>query len=185
MPNGVPPWRLNLQPASFNGVGFYVEVQNRAGGRRQAPHEFPKKDIGWTEDMGRRLRRWNVAAYLIYSPERMPDWQSQRDLLIAQLEAEGPGLLILPTGLQNMTDEPPGQVVVDNYTFLERRERGGWCEFEINFIEAGQSPSTNVTTNTQATATSAAQNTLSAAQQSNDLSSYGNSPTPIGPGSAV
>ena len=28
----VPIWRMNLQPASYNGIGFKVETQGRAGG---------------------------------------------------------------------------------------------------------------------------------------------------------
>jgi prophage DNA circulation protein len=51
----VAPWRLQLVPASYNGASFYVEVQSRSGGFRLVVHEFPKKDIGWTESMGHRV----------------------------------------------------------------------------------------------------------------------------------
>ena len=57
-----------LQPASYNGVPFHVETAGRASGRRIVPHEFPKKDIPTAEDLGRRIRRFAVTAYIIYSP---------------------------------------------------------------------------------------------------------------------
>lgn len=58
-----------LQPASYKGVPFYVETGGRSSGRRIVPHEFPKKDnYPYSEDMGRRIRRFAVTAYIIYSP---------------------------------------------------------------------------------------------------------------------
>ena len=40
------------------------------GGRRIVMHEFPKKDIGYPEDMGRRARRFSVRGYIINLPRR-------------------------------------------------------------------------------------------------------------------
>ena len=117
-------WRNQLVPASYNGVLFYVELQSRASGYRLVPHEFPKRDIPWTENMGRRVRHWQVHGYLVYSPVNMPDVFGQRDELIAQLETPGAGVLVLPTGLQNMNDESPGAVEVDTYAVTEHRDRG-------------------------------------------------------------
>lgn len=134
-------WQQQLVQASYNGVVFYIEMQVRAGGNRLVPHEFPKKNIPWVEPMGRRIRHWPITGYLIYSPVNMPDVFGQRDALIAQLRSSGPGVLVLPTGLQNMSDEPPGQVYVDTYSVIERQERGGWVEFDMVFIEAGQTVS--------------------------------------------
>lgn len=136
----VPVWKLNLQPATFNGVEFHVEVGNRTSGRRIAMHEFPKKDIPYAEDMGRRAKVFMVVGYLIG-----PDFQSQRDALIVELERETNGSLVLPTSFDEKI------VVVDRYSITERRERGGYAEVEMVFVEAGQDPSTQVTSNTQAT----------------------------------
>lgn len=158
----VPLWKLHLQPASFNGVGFHADVDSKASGRRIVPFEFPKQDTPSTEDMGRRIRRFTVRAYIIYSPVLTPDYQAARDALIAVLETEGAGLLVHPTLGTDM-------VVVDTYSVTESRERGGIAEFEINFYEAGQNVSTQPTVNTAAQVGAAAQSAIGAFQDSTDI----------------
>lgn len=130
----ISEWRLNLQPATYNGVGFKVDVNTRASGRRNANHEFPKRDIPYAEDMGRKSRKFTVTGYVIGST-----YTSERDALINQLEKAGPGQLVLPTGMQSIGT---GQVSVDTYSVSERRERGGIATFEMTFIEFGVNTST-------------------------------------------
>jgi len=160
----IAPWRLNLQPASFNGVPFHVDVDTRSSGRRLVPHEFPKRDTPWTEDMGRRVRRFIVVAYIIQSADNGFDYRPNRDDLIAQLEALGPGTLIHPTLGQDVVE-------VDEYKVTERRELGGYAEFEINFVEAGQQTITSPVTDTASTSTSAAQSAITSFQDSSDITS--------------
>lgn len=124
----ISPWKLRLVPASFNGVPFHVEVGAKVGGRRIALHEFPKKDQPYAEDMGRRAKRFTVAGYIIG-----PNYTFERDDLIEQLEAEGAGELVLPTALGREAQP----VNVEHYAVTERRERGGICEVEMSFVEAG------------------------------------------------
>ena len=119
------PWRLRLQPARYRDAIFHVEAGARSGGRRLAPHEYPKRDEPYVEDMGRKMRGYTVTAYCIG-----PNYQNDRNALIRALEAEGPGTLILPT----LGDF---QVKAGPYSVREVRERGGFCEFEMNFLEAG------------------------------------------------
>lgn len=164
-----------LAPASYNGVTFHVEVDSRASGRRVVPHEYPKKNIPLAEDMGRRIRKWAVTGYIIYSPVICPNWQQIRDDLIAELEADGDGVLVLPTGLQNMSDEPPGAVIVENYIVTEHREKGGYCEIEMTFLEAGQSSQAG-TANTQAAVNTAANNAETNTTSSVDMTAYYESP---------
>ena len=164
-----PLWRQTLQPASYNGVPFHVETQSKASGRRQVPYEYPKLDTPQTEDMGRRIRRFTIDAYIIYSPSLDPDIEGNRDALIAELEAEGPGLLILPTGLQNMVGAPAGLVVVDRYSVKESREKGGFIEFEITFMEAGSSSVGQPTVDTQSTVNNNADSATQQFQQSSDM----------------
>ena len=118
-------WRDRLRPASFRGVQFHVEVGARSGGRRLAPHEYPKRDDPYTEDMGRRGRAFSVTGYLIGS-----DFARGRDSLIRALEQEGPGQLVLPTGMSM-------RVMCGTYNSAERRERGGYVEIDMQFFEAG------------------------------------------------
>ena len=125
-------WRDDLQPAAFRGVPFHVEISTREGGRRIVPHEFPKRNKGFTEDMGRRLRAFTVEGYLIG-----PDHHRAADALVAALEADGPGLLELPLqGAQS--------VICDTFGETQRREDGGFTAVSMTFIEAGSDISSPV-----------------------------------------
>jgi len=138
------PWRAALQPASLGGVGFHVEVGSQASGRRIALHEYPKLDTPYAEDMGRRARRWPTTGYCIG-----PYYLQDRDALTAVLEVEGPFTFVHPSLGEN-------QVVCEGYSVTEVREKGGFCVFEMQFVETGASPDNSVTDDTQAQATSAA-----------------------------
>jgi prophage DNA circulation protein len=136
------PWRQLLigQPASFRGVMFHVDSGSRGSGRRAAPHEYPKRNDGYVEDMGRKLRRFQFAGYLVYRPRRpdetnpmLYDYVSQRKLLYQALEADDAGLLIHPvfcpgTGMQ---------VICDSFSMTESRDKGGFTQFDMVFLEAG------------------------------------------------
>ncbi len=150
-------WRERLVPASFRGAQFHVEVQARSGGRRLAPHEYPKRDDPYTEDMGRRGRAFSVTGYLIG-----PGFRGARDALIAALESEGAGQLRLPTGHAM-------QVLCSTYNAAERRERGGYVEIDMQFLEAGSQEPTRTSEDTQAkvkeTAEKASANTAEKANE--------------------
>lgn len=160
----VSPWRLRLRLASFNGVEFHVDVDAKSGGRRNALHEFPKRDIPYAEDMGRRARRFSIAAYVIG-----PDYVFEADDLVAELEREGPGLLIHPTMGEDLVN-------VDTYSRTERRERGGIAEFEITFMEAGEPTFTSPLVDTVSTAIRVAQSAISSFQSSSDIAAVNGAP---------
>ena len=142
---GMPsnPWRDRWQQASFRGAIFYSEHDARSGGRRLAIHSYPKGGI-YTEDMGHRVIRHPVTGYLIG-----PNYLGPRDDLINALETEGPGMLIHPL-LGQM------QVSCETYTVTETRERGGYCQFEMMFVEAGADAGSSPTASTQDAASGAA-----------------------------
>jgi prophage DNA circulation protein len=156
------PWRARLQPASFNGAGFYVEADVKAGGRRNVRHEFPKRDTPYTEDMGRRVRRFVITGYVIQNRSNGFDYTVPRDALIAALETEGPGLLIHPTLGQDL-------VVQDTYQVTERQERGGMAEFEMTFYEAGAQTNSMSSVDTASAASAAASSAATSFQGSNDI----------------
>jgi prophage DNA circulation protein len=118
-----------LVPAFFRMAPFHVDANSRTSGRRVVLHEFPKRDTPYAEDMGRSARRFPVTGYVIG-----PDYQIWRELLVLALEAEGPGLLVLPTLLQRDTI----LVQAREYTVRETRQAGGMAEFEMQFVEAGE-----------------------------------------------
>jgi prophage DNA circulation protein len=123
------PWRDRYQRASFRGAMFFVETDQRAGGRRVVPHQYPKRNDPYSEDMGRSANRFGVQGYLIG-----PNYLDFKDALIAALEADGPGTLRLPLPYRGQDVE----VMVLNYAISETRERGGMCTLEMDFIEAGR-----------------------------------------------
>lgn len=77
---------------SFRGVPFLIEEeQGLDGGRRIVSHEYPLRDEGLTEDMGKRLRRYQVSCLVIGD-----DHLAQAEKLIDALEASGAGTLKHP-----------------------------------------------------------------------------------------
>jgi len=133
------PWRDALQPAYFGAALFHVEAASFEGGRRIVVHEFPKKNTPYAEDMGAATITFTVRGYCIAYPIDTPiplyrrDYRDSRDLLIAQLEAEGPQTLQLPT-------LPPMTVVCPQYRWTEEERFGGYCTFDMMFVEAGAPP---------------------------------------------
>jgi prophage DNA circulation protein len=149
-------WRSQLYPATFRGIEFHVESREKGGGRRDVVHEFPKRDVPYSEDLGRRARRFTVSAYVIGA-----DYISRRDALIDALEQEGPGLLVLPT-------QGEQQVNVDHYAVVERRQRGRMAEFEMTFTEAGGLPASSFQTDAAGNVQQASGNAAAVTQKTLD-----------------
>ena len=122
------PWRDRWQQATFRGASFFMETGGQAGGRRAALHEYPKRNVPYAEDMGRRANVYSVQGYLIG-----PIYLQLRDNLITALEKDGPGMLRLPLPYM-MRDV---KVLVQSYSITEARERGGMCTIEMQFVEYG------------------------------------------------
>ena len=147
-------------PASWAGAQFHVDIDAEMGGRRNATHEYPKKDTPWTEDMGRSALRWNVTGYCICSP-LVPDYTIARDALRKALQLEGPQTLQHPS-------YGSVQANCDSFICTERREMGGYAMFEMRFVENGAMPGVTVTADTQSQVNSASNNAQSAASASLD-----------------
>jgi prophage DNA circulation protein len=160
-----PLWRTLLVPAFFRMAPFHVDANSRQSGRRVVLHEFPKRDVPYAEDMGRKARSFPVTGYVIG-----PDYQIWRELLVAALEMEGPGLLVLPTLLQR------DSILVQprDYTVRETRQAGGMAEFEMNFVEAGNNILSSIT-DSQSQVSSAAGDAQAQAVDSSNADLSGNS----------
>jgi prophage DNA circulation protein len=134
------PFRDEWLPATFRGAMFHVESGSKESGRRIVVHEFPKRDIPYAEDMGRRTMEFSVRGYCITFPVDTSidlyriDYRVARDALIAALELEGPGVLQLPT-------IKPMLVVCPQYRWSEEERAGGFCTFDMSFVEYGLAPS--------------------------------------------
>lgn len=82
---------LQLQNASFRGVPFQVNAADVEVGRRVQVHEYPQRDMPYTEDLGRATRAFTVEAFVVGQ-----DYIAQANALIAAAEQEGPGTLVHP-----------------------------------------------------------------------------------------
>jgi prophage DNA circulation protein len=137
-------WRQFLRRAKFGQAQFYVDTSVRDSARRIVQHEFPKRDVPYAEDMGRRAREFTVRGYCIAfsSDTRFPDdvlkrknYIPARDALILALETGGPQILQLPLlGIMN--------AVCSRYRVTEEDKLGGYCTFDMTFNEYGQAPAT-------------------------------------------
>ncbi len=148
-------WRDELRPPSFRGVPFKIEANTRFGGRRGFTYEFAKSDRSSDEDLGRRVTRVAVSAYVIGD-----DYLDQADALERALLREGAGLLVLST---------MGQATMrcENFQRVETKDQGGLARFEMTFVRSqiGVTASSG-RENTQAAARAAAQQNASAAELS-------------------
>jgi len=143
--------------------------------------------------MGRHAIRYQMTGYLIQAPGLGPnepagstyygldrDYGVARDRLEAALMSPGPGVLRDPynpqffTTLAGYTGATP-TFMCERYSIVEQREKGGFCQIEMAFVEAGlpgnvgqPAPTTQVTnaadqtTSNTATATDAQQQQLQA-----------------------
>jgi prophage DNA circulation protein len=163
------PWRVVLlrEQASWRGVNFHVENGGRSSGRRSVVHEYPKRNDPYAEDMGRHVRRFQISGYLIYRPRKLNeanpmlyDYVSQRKKLYEALEADDIGKLVHPVFAPGGMD-----ALCERYAMTESRERGGFTQFEMSFVESGKAVSfINAAVNTKSTvgnvATTAEQNAI-------------------------
>lgn len=130
-------WKERLQPASFRGVPFHVESDDRSGGRRLQVHEYPQRDEPYAEDIGRAAREISLTAFVIG-----PEYMAARDRLLTALEAEGPATLVHPWyGAMLMA--------VKEYRVAHTRDEGGMCRFQITLVEAGSVSFPQATVSTQ------------------------------------
>lgn len=120
--------------ASFRGVPFLVSSSEFSGGRRTVRHEFPQRDPGVVEDLGRRGREFPVEGYVTGD-----DCDQQRDRLVAALEERGPGELVHPRyGTR--------RACVSAFRVRETTAEGRVVYFSFSFIEAEQDAAAPVST---------------------------------------
>lgn len=147
-------WKHRFLPGSFRGVNFYVEAHDAEAGRRNVPHQYPKRNDPFTEDMGRRARRFSVFAYVVGE-----DYDLQRDALVDACEEDGPGRLVHPyLGTH--------EVICDLCVCTEARDETRMARFTLIFVERGEQAAPSSTTYTAglvASATRAASSLVSSA----------------------
>lgn len=118
-------WWEQLQPGSWRGVGFVLDMAEAKTGRRIALHEYPYRDTIWAEDLGKLPRRFSFQAFIVGD-----DVYQQRDAMVKACEQAGPGTLVHPTF---------GSVecVLLDFAATDRRDRGRYIELTFQFVVAG------------------------------------------------
>ena len=119
-------WKDSLRKASFRGIAFFVDAHSADFGRRTVQHEYPLRDVPYSEDLGRKQQGFSVEAYVIGD-----DYFRKRDALISACEKGGRGKLIHPYFGKKF-------VVVTDCKVSENVREGRMARFSITFLEAGE-----------------------------------------------
>ena len=143
-----------------------MDNTSRGSGRRSIVHEFPHRDLPYTEDMGRKVRVFPVTGYVVG-----PFYKDDRDNLIYALEAEGPGQLVLPT-LGEWT------VRVRDYSVREEKRAGGLAAFDMSFVEVGDAivDAASDTQSNVRTSAGDAKSTIVSSSENSDVWTKGTTP---------
>jgi prophage DNA circulation protein len=125
------------QMASFRGVKFHTQNADAQVGRRNVMHEYPQRDVPFSEDLGRKARQFVVDGYVVGET-----YLDERDALITAIEGYGPGELVHPRyGVLQV-------VVVGSVSIKESHDQGGIARFSITFAESGENEFPQAKTNT-------------------------------------
>jgi len=117
-------WRDQLLPASFRGVGFFVESTELVAGRRAVHHEIPfSEEPPFSEDLGARTHTFPIEGYVIGA-----DYFAARDALLTALNTAGPGELVHPY-------HGTKRVQVGNVRVRHEAREGGIARFTIELTE--------------------------------------------------
>ena len=133
------PWRDRLLQASFRGVEFGVaDHEAKIAGRRVQTHEYPGRDVPYTEDLGKRTKQFGIEGYVVGD-----DYAAQLDRLIQACDMAGPGELVHPyRGVR--------QVACVELNVNERTSEGRMARLSFQFVEAGANQYPTDRANTQA-----------------------------------
>ncbi|WP_046384516.1 DNA circularization protein [Pseudomonas veronii] len=113
-------WRDRLLPASFRGVGFWVDQAKTPVGKKGQLHEYPQRDLPFFESLGQQSRVHELTAFVVGA-----DCLEQRDRLLRALE-EGAGELVHP-----WLGRLP--VKVGECEMTQTRQDGGLVTFALKF----------------------------------------------------
>jgi prophage DNA circulation protein len=126
-------WRDSLRPASWRGIPFLVDSADYSTGRRYKNHEYPQRDKPYIEDLGQETGVRKIQGRICAHPTNNNDPWPNRDALIQAIRnTPGKGTLVHP-----YYGDLLGHVV-----HIEIKESGtqagGWVDFDLTFIEAGE-----------------------------------------------
>lgn len=119
-------WSRTLRRASYRGAAFYVDDEGLPKtGRRVAVHGYAKAEEHSTEDMGRLPREFRIKAYIASDSA-----DSDARALMEVCSVAGAATLVLPYF-------GSAQVRCTGCAPSRRKDRQGYVEFDLVFVEAG------------------------------------------------
>lgn len=148
------PYFVDLQNASYRGVPFGVFGGSLTVGRKTAMHEYPFKDVGWVEDLGKQSRKYTLNAFLIEGGGKYGgsgSAVSQRQALIDACETslDIDGQLVHPSlGTINVS--------LISAAFDEDVEHGRVFKVQLVFVQSGNKSVTSSVLSTQSALVNAA-----------------------------
>lgn len=116
---------MNFLKASWRGVPFGVLDHGLDGGRRTVTHEFPQRDVPFTEDFGLRAEAFSLNAFVL------DDTPGSRDALIAACRGKGVGTLVHPW-LGTM------DLYMTSWSLREAFEGQRESSFTLSFVQVGE-----------------------------------------------
>lgn len=112
--------------AMFKGVPFIFVDDSFGSGKRIVQHEFPQRDVPYSENLGKRIRKISIQGKLLGD-----DYLTQKDNLLFVCEEDGPGELVHPYyGVLNVECST---IEITNQKTVTRI-----CEFQAVFFETGE-----------------------------------------------
>jgi prophage DNA circulation protein len=121
-----------LRPASWRGVPFQLNSDDAEFGRHVVVHEFPQRDLPYVEDLGQKVRKFKLDAWVCAHRDNGYDPSAERDALVEAIEAGGVGTLIHP-----FWGEMQGNMI--NVGIKQTTtEKGGYVNFQMEFVESGE-----------------------------------------------
>ncbi len=119
-------WPRTVPGASFKGTSFEVNREDLdSAGRYVAEHPYAKAETHGTEDMGRKIRRFRVNAYICGDAADVDAMD-----FVELCSTPGAGMLILPM--------LPGVMVrCTGCSRSAEKIRQGVIGFDLQFVEAG------------------------------------------------
>lgn len=113
-----------LRPATFRKIPFQVDSAGFETGRRVQTHEYPQRDVPYSQDLGRKTREISFDAFVIGA-----DYVEKANMLLGAIEEYGSGALVHPW---------LGTLTVNVLTCHVTYDRSlGIARFSLSFVEAG------------------------------------------------
>jgi prophage DNA circulation protein len=121
-----------LRPASWRGVPFQLNSDDAEFGRHVVVHEFPQRDLPYVEDLGRKVRKFKLDAWVCADRMNGYDPSLERDALIEAIEAGDVGTLVHP-----FWGSMQGYIINVGVKQITT-EKGGYVNFQMEFVESGE-----------------------------------------------